>query len=78
MRPYTCTYIVTGVMQLYTVTDADHNCMTCATQTTAQLPALRALVVFRAASTKSCEQQGATLRQSTACSGETWSCSSSR
>ena len=37
MRPYTCTYNVTEVMQLPRVTDATHASMPCAAQTQAQL-----------------------------------------
>ena len=43
MRPYTCTYNVTGIMQLYVVTDADHGQHAMLSTNAAQLPLHRAI-----------------------------------
>ena len=74
MRPYTCTYNVTEVMQLPRVTDATNGSMPCAAQTQAQLPPHRAIAVATQLWPFAVCINTPRRRQPTACDGEAWPC----
>ena len=72
MRSYTCTYKVTGVIQLTLVTDVDHASMPYAPQTSAQLPPHCAIVIVkRLAPFVVCNNERH-KREPTHCDGEAW------